>query len=165
MYRPLGALEEFRNELDTSISSFPDTGSPLIVLGDFDLPTPDFNSFPSTSFYSFSSFDLTLSQSPPTHKAGNMLDIIFTRGCSLTNLTATHLHVSNQYVVYFSLISPPTLPTQLLPRWSCASAIFTLPLPGLSPLLSYPLSFLLNPSLFLSFDYLFDPILLPFRIN
>ena len=104
IYRPPGSLGEFINELDALISSFPENGSPLTVLGDFYLPTSTFDSFLSASFFPLlSSFDLTLSPSPPTHKAGNTLDLIFTRCCSSTNLIATPLQVSDHYLVSFSL--------------------------------------------------------------
>ncbi|KAJ8387633.1 hypothetical protein AAFF_G00151830 [Aldrovandia affinis] len=33
------------------------------------------------------SFDFTLAESPSTHKAGNQLDLIFTRNCALPNIT------------------------------------------------------------------------------
>ncbi|XP_052363556.1 uncharacterized protein LOC127923591 [Oncorhynchus keta] len=45
IYRPPGSLGEFINELDALISSFPEDGSPLTVLGDFNLPTSTFDSY------------------------------------------------------------------------------------------------------------------------
>ncbi|CDQ60124.1 unnamed protein product [Oncorhynchus mykiss] len=121
IYRPPGTLREFLNELDTLISSFPNDGSPLFVLGDFNLLTSTFDSFLSNSFFPLlASFDLTLSQFPPTHKAGNTLDLIFTRGCLSTNLTATPLQVSDHYFVSFSvsLSSNPShsAPSQMVMR-------------------------------------------------
>ncbi|KAM9513387.1 uncharacterized protein ACWYII_046805 [Salvelinus alpinus] len=121
IYRPPGSLGEFINELDALISSFPEDGSPLTVLGDFNLPTSTFDSFLSASFFPLlSSFDLTLSPSPPTHKAGNTLDLIFTRCCSSTNLTATPLQVSDHYLVSFSLSlssnTSHTAPTRMVSR-------------------------------------------------
>ncbi|KAM9443231.1 uncharacterized protein ACWYII_014885 [Salvelinus alpinus] len=121
IYRPPGSLGEFINELDALISSFPEDGSPLTVLGDFNLPTSTFDSFLSASFFPLlSSFDLTLSPSPPTHKAGNTLDLIFTRCCSSTNLIATPLQVSDHYLVSFSLslssITSHTAPTRMVSR-------------------------------------------------
>ncbi|KAM9552819.1 uncharacterized protein ACWYII_034841 [Salvelinus alpinus] len=121
IYRPPGSLGEFINELDALISSFPEDGSPLTVLGDFNLPTSTFDSFLSASFFPLlSSFDLTLSPSPPTHKAGNTLDLIFTRCCSSTNLIATPLQVSDPYLVSFSLslssITSHTAPTRMVSR-------------------------------------------------
>ncbi|KAM9554235.1 uncharacterized protein ACWYII_035657 [Salvelinus alpinus] len=119
--RASGSLGEFINELDALISSFPEDGSPLTVLGDFNLPTSTFDSFLSASFFPLlSSFDLTLSPSPPTHKAGNTLDLIFTRCCSSTNLTATPLQVSDHYLVSFSLSlssnTSHTAPTRMVSR-------------------------------------------------
>ncbi|KAM9472602.1 uncharacterized protein ACWYII_007843 [Salvelinus alpinus] len=121
IYRPPGSLGEFINELDALISSFPEDGSPLTVLGDFNLPTSTFDSFLSASFFPLlSSFDLTLSPSPPTHKAGNTLDLIFTRCCSSTNLIATPLQVSDHYLVSFSLSlssnTSHTAPTRMVSR-------------------------------------------------
>ncbi|KAM9485904.1 uncharacterized protein ACWYII_005901 [Salvelinus alpinus] len=121
IYRPPGSLGEFINELDALISSFPEDGSPLTVLGDFNLPTSTFDSFLSASFFPLlSSFDLTLSPSPPTHKAGNTLDLIFTRCCSSTNLIATPLQVSDHYLVSFSLLlssnTSHTAPTRMVSR-------------------------------------------------
>ncbi|KAM9397486.1 uncharacterized protein ACWYII_032734 [Salvelinus alpinus] len=121
IYRPPGSLGEFINELDALISSFPEDGSPLTVLGDFNLPTSTFDSFLSASFLPLlSSFDLTLSPSPPTHKAGNTLDLIFTRCCSSTNLIATPLQVSDHYLVSFSLSlssnTSHTAPTRMVSR-------------------------------------------------
>ncbi|KAM9513398.1 uncharacterized protein ACWYII_046825 [Salvelinus alpinus] len=121
IYRPPGSLGEFINELDALISSFPEDGSPLTVLGDFNLPTSTFDSFLSASFFPLlSSFDLTLSPSPPTHRAGNTLDLIFTRCCSSTNLTATPPQVSDHYLVSFSLSlssnTSHTAPTRMVSR-------------------------------------------------
>ncbi|KAM9483776.1 uncharacterized protein ACWYII_004802 [Salvelinus alpinus] len=121
IYRPPGSLGEFINELDALISSFPEDGSPLTVLGDFNLPMSTFDSFLSASFFPLlSSFDLTLSPSPPTHKAGNTLDLIFTRCCSSTNLIATPLQVSDHYLVSFSLSlssnTSHTAPTRMVSR-------------------------------------------------
>ncbi|KAM9437695.1 uncharacterized protein ACWYII_015534 [Salvelinus alpinus] len=121
IYRPPGSLGEFINELDALISSFPEDGSPLTVLGDFNLPTSTFDSCLSASFFPLlSSFDLTLSPSPPTHKAGNTLDLIFTRCCSSTNLIATPLQVSDHYLVSFSLSlssnTSHTAPTRMVSR-------------------------------------------------
>ncbi|KAM9503181.1 uncharacterized protein ACWYII_000594 [Salvelinus alpinus] len=121
IYRPPGSLGEFINELDALISSFPEDGSPLTVLGDFNLPTSTFDSFLSASFFPLlSSFDLTLSPPPPTHKAGNTLDLIFTRCCSSTNLIATPLQVSDHYLVSFSLSlssnTSHTAPTRMVSR-------------------------------------------------
>ena len=63
---------------------------------------------------------------PPTHKAGNTLDLIFTRCCSSTNLIAFPLQVSDHYLVSFSSRSHPTLPTLPLLGWYRAVPTFAL---------------------------------------
>ena len=66
-----------------------------------------------------SSFALSLSPSPPTHKAGNHLDYIFTRNCSTSNLTVTPLHVSDHFFISYSLplsqTDNPTTSTDSVP--------------------------------------------------
>ncbi|XP_075313226.1 uncharacterized protein LOC142373735 [Odontesthes bonariensis] len=75
VYRPSGPIGDFLEELDTLVSHFPDDGSGLTLLGDFNIQTEKLHPLVSL----LSSFDLALSPSPPTHKAGNILDLIFTR--------------------------------------------------------------------------------------
>ncbi|CDQ95557.1 unnamed protein product [Oncorhynchus mykiss] len=123
IYHPPGVLREFLNEFGTLTSSLPDDGSPLFILGDFHFPMSAFDSILSNSLIPLlASFDLTLSQSPPTHKAGNTLDLIFTRGCSPTSLIAPppSLLVSDycDYFVSFSVSlssnSSHSAPTQMV---------------------------------------------------
>ena len=106
LYRPPGSLGDFLEELDALISSFPEDGTPLILLGDFNLPTAD-KYLPVTSL--LSSLDLSLTPSPPTHKVGNVLDLVFTRACSPRNLSVTPLIRSDHHLITFSL-SLSTLP-------------------------------------------------------
>ncbi|KAJ8364809.1 hypothetical protein SKAU_G00136400 [Synaphobranchus kaupii] len=90
LYRPPGPLSAFLDELDTLLSSFPEDGTPIILLGDFNLQ-PD--SSQSSSVASLlQSLALTQSPSPATHKAGNQLDLVFTRSCATSELTVTPLH-------------------------------------------------------------------------
>ncbi|KAI4903988.1 hypothetical protein NFI96_027339, partial [Prochilodus magdalenae] len=63
----------FIDELDTLLSLFPVDGSPLLLLGDFNLPSDKLQS--SCLQPLLSSFDLTLNPSPPTHRGGNTLDL------------------------------------------------------------------------------------------
>ncbi|KAJ8381301.1 hypothetical protein SKAU_G00020790, partial [Synaphobranchus kaupii] len=77
VYRPPGPLGCFLDELDTLLSSFPEDGTPLILLGDFNI---HLDASQSAAFLPLlRSFDLTLQPSPPTHKAGNLLDLVFQR--------------------------------------------------------------------------------------
>ncbi len=64
-------------ELDLLLSSFPEDGTPLFILGDFniqlDKPQPaDFHTL-------LASFDLKRMLTMATHKSGNQLDIIYTQ--------------------------------------------------------------------------------------
>ena len=101
LYRPPGPLGCFLDELDTLLSSLPEDGTPVILLGDFNLPPESHQSSSVASL--LQSFALTLSPSPATHNAGNQLDLVFTRSCSTPQLTVTPLHVSDHYFVCFFL--------------------------------------------------------------
>ncbi|MEL7079446.1 MAG: reverse transcriptase family protein [Cyanobacteria bacterium J06582_2] len=107
LYRPPGPLGEFLEELDTLVSHLPDDGTALILLGDFNIQSEKVE--PLLSF--LSAFDLRLSSSPPTHKAGNQLDLIFTKHCSTPNLSVTPLHLSDHYFMSYSLSLPPSSAT------------------------------------------------------
>uniref|UniRef100_A0A8C6LM54 Reverse transcriptase domain-containing protein n=1 Tax=Nothobranchius furzeri TaxID=105023 RepID=A0A8C6LM54_NOTFU len=71
-----------------------------MVLGDMNihLDNPSSSGFLSL----MSSFDLKLVQSPPTHKAGKALDLIFTRNCAIDTISVTPLHLSDHYFIHFS---------------------------------------------------------------
>ncbi|KAK1786569.1 hypothetical protein P4O66_002963 [Electrophorus voltai] len=76
IYCSPGSLDHFIDELDILLSHFPIEGNPLIFLGDFNLASDKLHS--SCIPPLLTAFDLTLNHSPPTHKAGNVLDLIFT---------------------------------------------------------------------------------------
>ncbi|KAJ8375670.1 hypothetical protein SKAU_G00062500, partial [Synaphobranchus kaupii] len=101
---PLGA---FLDELDTLLSSFPEDGTPVILLGDFNLQ-PDSSQLSSVTSL-LQSFALTQSPSPATHKGGNQLDLVLTRSCATSELTVTSLHVSDHFFISFSLSCPLSL--------------------------------------------------------
>ncbi|XP_039676194.1 uncharacterized protein LOC120571356 [Perca fluviatilis] len=102
IYHPPG-LGEFLEELDVLLSNIPETGPPLVLLGDINIQTEKSAAF----LHLLSSFALSHSSSPPTHKAGNHLDLIFTRNCSTSNLTVTPLHT----IPFLHLLLSPTLPS------------------------------------------------------
>ncbi|KAJ8372977.1 hypothetical protein AAFF_G00272580, partial [Aldrovandia affinis] len=85
LYRPPGPLGSFLDEMDALLSAFPEDGTPVLLLGDFNLPLE--TSQASAFLPLLQSFDFTLAESPSTHKAGNQLDLIFTRNCALPNIT------------------------------------------------------------------------------
>ena len=63
------------------------------------------------------SFELQLLSSPPTHKAGKALDLIFTRNCATEALSVTPLHLSDHYFIQFR-VSLPIRPSASTPMVS-----------------------------------------------
>ncbi|KAL7851889.1 hypothetical protein SRHO_G00176740 [Serrasalmus rhombeus] len=101
IYRPPGQMGEFTNELDMLLSSIPDQDCPMLILGDMNI---HLDSPCSTDFISLMhSFDLEQVPSPPTHKAGKNLDLIFTRKCDTDSLTVTPLHLSDHYFIQLNV--------------------------------------------------------------
>ncbi|XP_058469008.1 uncharacterized protein LOC131443409 isoform X1 [Solea solea] len=99
IYRPPGPLGHFLEELDVLLSNIPENGPPLVLLGDFNIQSEK----SSDLLLLLSSLSLSLAPSPPTHKAGNHLDLIFTRNCSTSDLTVTPLQVSDHFFFSYSL--------------------------------------------------------------
>lgn len=68
------------SEMDVLLSDIPDDGTPLIVMGDMNIHTD------KTQVKDFlaliSSLDLELALSPPTQKAGKILDLVLTHNRS-----------------------------------------------------------------------------------
>ncbi|KAJ8417144.1 hypothetical protein AAFF_G00283710 [Aldrovandia affinis] len=89
--------------MDALLSTFPEDGTPVLLLGDFNLllDTPQSSAFLPL----LQSFDFTMAESPSTHKAGNQLDLVFTRSCTSPNITISPLHVSDCFLS-FSLPLP-----------------------------------------------------------
>ncbi|KAI5098701.1 hypothetical protein C0J45_10840 [Silurus meridionalis] len=99
IYRPPGPLGDFLEEMDTLLSTFPSDGTPLTVLGDFNLPSDKLQSSCLLPF--LNTFSLTFNSCPPTHKGGNVLDLVFTRPTPATDMTATPLPISDHHLVSF----------------------------------------------------------------
>ncbi|KAK3530990.1 hypothetical protein QTP70_007849 [Hemibagrus guttatus] len=107
IYRPPGPLGNFLDEMDTLLSVFPSDSTPLTVLGDFNLPSDKLHS--SGLLALLNSFSLSFNSCPPTHKEGNVLDLVFTHPSPPTDMTVTPLHISDHHLVSFS-ITLPVLP-------------------------------------------------------
>ncbi|XP_076858335.1 uncharacterized protein LOC143512193 isoform X2 [Brachyhypopomus gauderio] len=105
VYRPPCTLGNFTEELDTLLSVLPNDETPLLLSGDFNLPTDKLQS--SGVLPLLSSFNLNLTQSSPTHRAGNVLDLVFTRPPAVMDIAVTPLHCSDHHLVSFSLSLPP----------------------------------------------------------
>ncbi|KAK1803694.1 hypothetical protein P4O66_021098 [Electrophorus voltai] len=113
IYRPAGSLDHFIDELDILLSQFPIEGNPLILLGD--LPSDKLHS--SCILLLLTAFDLTLNHSPLTHKAGNVLDLIFTRTITTSDISHPHPPLGPSLSILLSLPSfsfHPVLPNVFL---------------------------------------------------
>ncbi|KAK3525109.1 hypothetical protein QTP86_016270, partial [Hemibagrus guttatus] len=90
--------------MDTLLSVFPSDSTPLMVLGDFNLPSDKLQS--SGLLALPNSFSLSFNSCPPTHKEGNVLDLVFTHPSPATDMTATPLHISDHHLVSFTITLP-----------------------------------------------------------
>ncbi|KAK3523498.1 hypothetical protein QTP70_001161 [Hemibagrus guttatus] len=96
---PPGPLGDFMEGMDTLLSVFPSDTTPLTVLGDFNLPSDKLHS--SGLLALLNSFSLSFNSCPPTHKEGNVLDLVFTHPSPATDMTATPLHISDHHLLSF----------------------------------------------------------------
>ncbi|KAK3560208.1 hypothetical protein QTP86_000774 [Hemibagrus guttatus] len=81
--------------MDILLSVFPSDTTPLTVL-DFNLPSDKIHS--SGLLALLNSFSLSFNRCPPTHKGGNVLDLVFTHPSPATDMTATPLHISDHHL-------------------------------------------------------------------
>ncbi|XP_051523034.1 uncharacterized protein LOC127423056 [Myxocyprinus asiaticus] len=77
IYRPPGQLTNYLEELDVLLSSLPEDGRPLVVLGDFNIHQDKPQATELNTL--LASFDLERLHTTATHRSGNKLDLIFTR--------------------------------------------------------------------------------------
>ncbi|XP_051501703.1 uncharacterized protein LOC127410477 [Myxocyprinus asiaticus] len=102
-----GQLTNFLEELDDLLSSLPEDGRPVVVLGDFNIHQDNPQATELNTL--LASFDLERLHTTATHRLGNQLDLIFTRNCSNSNILVTPLHVSDHYFVQFNMTLPSTV--------------------------------------------------------
>ncbi len=88
-------------ELDLLLSTFPEDGTPLVILGDFNihLDKPQAADFHTL----LASFDLKRVLTTTTHKSGNQLDLVYTRHCSTDHVLVTPLHTSDHFLLTLNL--------------------------------------------------------------
>ncbi len=100
-YRSPGPLSNFVEELDLLLSTFPEDGTPLVILGDFNihLDKPQAADFHTL----LASFDLKRMLTMATHKSGNQLDLIYTQHCSTDHVLVTPLHTSDHFLLTLNL--------------------------------------------------------------
>jgi len=96
------------DELDVLPSSFPENGTPLVVLGDFN---NHLEKSQSADFHTLlASFDLKGVFIAATYKSGNQLDLIYMHFCSTDHTLVTPLHTSDHFLL--TLLIPTCLRTQ-----------------------------------------------------
>ncbi len=101
VHRPLGPLGNFLDELDVLLSTFPEDGTPLVILGDFNihLDKPQAADFHTL----LASFDLKRVLTTATHKSSNQLDFIYTRHCSTDHVLITPLYTFDHFLLTLNL--------------------------------------------------------------
>ncbi len=101
VYRPPGPLVNFVEELDLLLSTFPENGTPIVILGDLNihLDKPQAADFHTL----LASFDLKRVLTTATHKSGNQLDLIYTGYCSTDHVLVTPLHTSDHFLLTLNL--------------------------------------------------------------
>ncbi len=113
VYRLPGTQGNFLDELDVLLSNFPEAGTPLVILGDYNihLDKPQAADFHTL----LASFDLKRVLTMVTHKSGNQLDLIYTQHCSTDHVLVTPLQTSNPFFLILNLnMVPDTLTLTLL---------------------------------------------------
>ncbi len=125
------------------LSNFPEDGTPLVLLGDFNIhlekpQATDFNTL-------LTSFDLKRVSTTATHKSDNQLDLIYTRYCSTDNTLGTPLHTSDHFLITSNLTLTPDIahaPPQVTFRRNLCSLSLPLAYPQwFHPHCLHPLSF------------------------
>ncbi|KAK3521018.1 hypothetical protein QTP86_001681 [Hemibagrus guttatus] len=86
------------------LGDFPSDSTPFTVLGDFNLPSDKLQS--SGLLALLNSFSLSFNSCPPTHKGGNVLDLVFTHPSPATDMMATPFHISDHHLVSFAFTLP-----------------------------------------------------------
>ncbi len=104
VYRPPGPQGNFLDELDVLLSNFPEDGTPLAMLGDFNIH-PDKPQ--AADFHTLLAFFISRVLTSATHKTGNQLDLIYTRHSSTDHVLVTPLHTSDHFLLTLNLDMVP----------------------------------------------------------
>ncbi len=93
-------------EFDLLLSTFPEDGTSLVKLGDFNIhqdkpQDADFHTL-------LASFDLKKVLNTATNKSGSQLDLIYTRHFSTDNVLVTPLHTLDHFLLTLNLNMIPS---------------------------------------------------------
>ena len=106
IYRPPGPAGPFLTDFTHFLSSIIKFEKVLIV-GDFNLHIDDITCNMAAEFLSITdSFNFTQHVSESTHTKGHILDLVFSLGLNIENVSLEDLHVSDHSCVCFDLIFP-----------------------------------------------------------
>ncbi len=95
----------FLDELYVLLSTYPEDGTPLVMLGDFNI---NLDKPKAADFHTLlASFDLKRVLTTATHKSGNQLDLIYTRHCSTDHVLVIPLHTSDHFLLTLNLNMVP----------------------------------------------------------
>jgi len=112
VYRPPGPAAVFLKDFNEFLSSIIKLES-FLVLGDFNLHVDDNSSCPPMEFLTLTeTFNFNQHVSEPTHQKGHILDLVFTLGLDILNVSVNDVYMSNHNIVLFDLhfSSDPKLP-------------------------------------------------------
>uniref|UniRef100_A0A4W3H811 Reverse transcriptase domain-containing protein n=1 Tax=Callorhinchus milii TaxID=7868 RepID=A0A4W3H811_CALMI len=103
----------FISDISTLLTSLCLCSDRLIILGDFNLHFTPSCSISSDFSSLLSSLNLSLHINSPTHSHGHPLDLVITRGLSVSDVTITDKAISDHHFISFTTSTP--LPTSTRP--------------------------------------------------
>ncbi|XP_064414564.1 uncharacterized protein LOC135357111 [Latimeria chalumnae] len=118
IYRPPQWNAEFLNEFSELISWLVLESSNLIVLGDFNTRFNDSSDIlASELFRLMQTFGFSQSVCSATHESGHMLDLVFSKGISISDCSVNPIAWPDHYLVHFDFgVAPP--PQNILRSYS-----------------------------------------------
>ena len=114
IYRPPGPAAVFLKDFSDFLSSIIKLES-ILILGDFNLHVDDSSSCSAKELLSLTeAFNFEQHVSEPTHQKGHILDLVFTLGLDISNVSVQDVHLSDHCFVLFDLhFSPEPKPLEV----------------------------------------------------
>ena len=114
IYRPPGPAALFLKDFSDFLSSIIKLES-VLILGDFNLHIDDSSSCSGKELLSLTeAFNFEQHVSEPTHQKGHILDLVFTLGLDILNVSIQDAHLSDHCLVLFDLhFSPEPKPLEI----------------------------------------------------
>ena len=114
IYRPPGPAAGFLKDFSDFLSSIIKLES-VLILGDFNLHIDDSSSCSAMELLTLTeAFNFEQHVSEPTHQKGHILDLVFTLGLDILNVSVHDVHLSDHCLVLFDLhFSPESKPAEV----------------------------------------------------